>query len=353
MKKDLIIDLSWINTTLSGGGYHSVKNILSCILSNHNIISNYDITIIMRGNFKIKSLKKKIKYIKIPNIYYLNFILRWFILFFLSNKKKKQIYFCPNIYCVLFKFNFKTINIFHDNQWKYYPEYYSYIKILWIKFNIILCLKLGNKVICTSKFIFNEFKSIDKKNKLEQIYIPFKKSYKYKKISKFTKKYILIISSLLPHKNIDIIKNIFLNSNSFKKIDNLVIAGIGSKDKKISIGNKNIFYLNNVSEAEKNWLFKNCEYFLQPSKYEGFGMTLVEAMLEKKIIICSDIKIFREIGQNSLIYVKKYKDPKSWLHTISGLNYKKKISLYKKNFKRVFSFNVISKKYLDIFENIK
>ena len=45
---------------------------------------------------------------------------------------------------------------------------------------------------------------------------------------------------------------------------------------------KNIIFMKNVSDSQKNWLFKNCEYFIQPSKYEGFGMTIVEAMLEKK-----------------------------------------------------------------------
>ena len=69
--------------------------------------------------------------------------------------------------------------------------------------------------------------------------------------------------------------------------------------------------MKNVSEKEKNWLFKNCEFFIQPSKYEGFGMTIVEAILEKKTIICSNLKVFREIGQNKLFYVKNYTSQKA------------------------------------------
>ena len=76
--------------------------------------------------------------------------------------------------------------------------------------------------------------------------------------------------------------------------------------------------------VKKNWLYKNCEFFIQPSKYEGFGMTIIEAILEKKTILCSDINIFREIGFNSLNYVKNYSNKKSWSKTISNLNYKKK-----------------------------
>lgn len=351
MNKELVIDLSWINTKLSGGGYYSVQNILNCILSNNRIVKKYSIILITREEVIDKNLTKKVKYVKLPNVYFLNFIIRWFILFFLSNSKKTQIYLCPNIYCALLKFNFKTINIFHDNQWKYYPEYYSLLKTLWIKVNIFLCAKLNDKIICTSKFIFNEFKYISKLNKLRQIYIPFKKNNKYRKVSGLKKKYVLVFSSLLPHKNINIIENIFLNTDSFKGIKNLVIAGIGGQNKRISLGNKSIIYMSKMSNPEKNWLFKNCEYYLQPSKYEGFGMTLVEAMLEKKIIICSDLKIFREIGKNSLKYVRNYNDEKNWSSIISNVNSKKKKSI-KMNFEKIFSYEKISKQYLNIFENI-
>lgn len=353
MKKQLFIDLSWINIKHSGGAYHSVQNIINSILNNKKILEIYDIVIIARKKFLKKKYSKKIKIIELPSFYFFNFFIRWFILFFLSNNKKKQIYFCPNIYCALFKFNFKTVNVFHDNQWKYYPEYYSFLKIFWIRLNIFFSIKLSDKIICTSKFIFNEFKHLDKKKKLKQIYIPFRKINKYKMISKLNEKYVLIFSSLLPHKNINIIINIFLNSNSFKNINNLVIAGMGGKNKKITSGNKNVIFMKNVTENEKNWLFKHCEYFIHPSKYEGFGMTIVEAMLEKKMIICSDLKIFREIGQNSLTYVKNYSSQKSWLKSISSLNYNRSNKLKRINIKSIFSFKVISDNYFDVFENLK
>ena len=80
-------------------------------------------------------------------------------------------------------------------------------------------------------------------------------------------------------------------------------------------------------------------------------MTLVEAMLEKKIIICSDLKIFREIGKNSLKYVRNYNDEKNWSSIISNVNSKKKKSI-KMNFEKIFSYEKISKQYLNIFENI-
>jgi len=40
------------------------------------------------------------------------------------------------------------------------------------------------------------------------------------------------------------------------------------------------------------------------SLYEGFGLTLLEAMKFKCPVVCSDIPVFREIYQNSCKYVK-------------------------------------------------
>lgn len=352
LKKELLIDLSWISTKSSGGGYHSVQNIVDSILKNKYFLSKYNFKIITRKNIFKKKFSKKVQMIELPNLYFLNFLIRWFILFFLSNQKIKQVYFCPNIYCALFKFNFKTINVFHDNQWKYFPEYYSLLRIFWIKLNIFLCFKLSNKIICTSKFILKEFRNLDKNKKLAQIYIPFSKKNFYKKVPTIKDKYVLLFTSLLPHKNVETITNIFLKTNCFKSITNLVIAGIGGKNKKISSGNKNIIFKKKVSESERNWLYKNCEYFIQPSKYEGFGMTIIEAILEKKTILCSDIKIFREIGHNTLNYVKNYSNQKSWSKNISKLNYKKKNNYRKIDFVKNYSYKVISNKYLNIFENI-
>jgi glycosyltransferase involved in cell wall biosynthesis len=42
-----------------------------------------------------------------------------------------------------------------------------------------------------------------------------------------------------------------------------------------------------------------------PSIDEGFGIPLIEAMRAHIPVICSDIKIFKEIGDDSVVYFKK------------------------------------------------
>ena len=172
-KKKLYIDVSWINLVHSGGGNQAATNILDCIIKNKKITKYFDIILLGRTKFfENKTFPKYIK-INLPNIYILNFIIRWFILIFLSNKKYKQIYFCTNIYSPLIKLNFKVINIFHDNQWKYFPENYSFIKILWIKTNIFFSNNIADKILCISNFTKKEF--LNNKNNLSEYMCPLKK----------------------------------------------------------------------------------------------------------------------------------------------------------------------------------
>ena len=102
MKKELLIDLSWINTKFSGGGYHSVQNIVDSILKNKTFLSKYNFKIILRKNVFKKKFSKKVQIIELPNLYLLNFLIRWFILFFLSNQKNKTSLFLPEyILCII------------------------------------------------------------------------------------------------------------------------------------------------------------------------------------------------------------------------------------------------------------
>ena len=45
--------------------------------------------------------------------------------------------------------------------------------------------------------------------------------------------------------------------------------------------------------------------YVFPSIDEGFGIPLIEALKLKVPVICSDIPIFREIADDSVIYFKK------------------------------------------------
>ena len=335
----------------SGGGNQAAKNILDCIIKNKKIINNFEIYIIARYNFfKNHKLPKNIKKIYIPNIYYLNFLIRWFLLIFLSNKNYDQIYFCTNIYSPIFKLNFKIVNIFYDNQWKYYPQNFSSIRLLWIKLNILLSRVYSDKILCISDFIKNEFSKDDKK--FVRVYIPIKNNNKSLKPKIVKNKFILTISSTLPHKNLEILEKIYLKNPKLNLPKNLIIAGVGGEKKIITKKKKTIIYLGKISESEKKWLLKNCEFYLHPSLYEGLGMTLIESLMQNKKILCSDLSVFRETIGNYPVYVKNPRNIANWKNKIKEIKkYKIKKKLISK-ITRNFSPKIISDQYFDIFQKM-
>lgn len=54
-------------------------------------------------------------------------------------------------------------------------------------------------------------------------------------------------------------------------------------------------YLGYVSDEDKRTLFRNCDSFVFPSRGEGFGIPILEAMAEGKPVIASRLSVFEEI----------------------------------------------------------
>ena len=123
----------------------------------------------------------------------------------------------------------------------------------------------------------------------------------------------------------------------------LIIAGNATTKEEIKYKNKlqNLIYenklnyrvklFNNLNDDEIKWFYKNCELFIFPSTYEGFGIPILEAMVFEKKIILSNISPFREIIRYDRSIFFNPNNPKDIAHKIR-INFKK--STKKKNFYR-------------------
>ena len=60
-----------------------------------------------------------------------------------------------------------------------------------------------------------------------------------------------------------------------------------------------------INKKQAIYYFNNAFTYVFPSIDEGFGIPLIEAMRAHIPVICSDIEIFKEIGNDSVIYFKK------------------------------------------------
>lgn len=69
---------------------------------------------------------------------------------------------------------------------------------------------------------------------------------------------------------------------------------------------QNIVLLGAVSHEEKAWLYKNCEAFIFPSLFEGFGLPVIEALQFGKPVISSRETSLLEIGDEHVAFLDNF-----------------------------------------------
>ncbi|MFV7531588.1 glycosyltransferase family 4 protein [Enterobacter mori] len=111
--------------------------------------------------------------------------------------------------------------------------------------------------------------------------------------------YFLYIGNNRPHKNIDFLKHCFQESKlkyNFKT--KLVLVGHAGESQ------DDILYPGILTDEQIVGLYKNAKAFVFPSKYEGFGLPILEALDNKCPVIASDIPAFREFSNINITYFK-------------------------------------------------
>lgn len=108
-----------------------------------------------------------------------------------------------------------------------------------------------------------------------------------------------------------------------------------------------------VSEAEKIWLYKNCSAFVFPSKNEGFGLPVVEAMSFGKPLVLSRLTSLPEIGGELADYFSDF-EPENMAKIVKE-SINKHTLLKKQELQQrasLFSWNKAAKGYLAIYTNL-
>ena len=144
----------------------------------------------------------------------------------------------------------------------------------------------------------------------------------------------------------------------------LVISGNHQKEygtyiKKIIIENQlenRIFLTGKVSDAEKQFYYKNCSAFLFPSIREGFGLPPIEAMMFKKPVFLAYKTSLPEIGADAAFYWHSFEPETMKDVVIKGLTEfnTNKTTWEEKLYKRAtfFSWEKAAQEYLSVYQEI-
>ena len=201
-------------------------------------------------------------------------------------------------------------------------------------FFLIYALRNSDKIITVSQTVKEEINKIFQNNKTEVIYNPIKfaknnnkeiekKSQKNLNSKLLEKKiFFLSVGAFEKRKNYE---TIIYAAHLLKQMNfefNFCLVGfqtsylkeLQNKIRELKLS-QNMFLFHNISDDDLKYLYKKCFAFIYPSKYEGFGIPLIEAINFDCKIILSDIKVFKEISDGHGVYFN-YESPEDLSHQI-------------------------------------
>lgn len=83
------------------------------------------------------------------------------------------------------------------------------------------------------------------------------------------------------------------------------VAGLKKRAHTLGVAER-LHLLGTVSEADKVWYLSNCKAFLHPSRAEGFGLPVLEAMQFGKPVFLSPLTALPEIGGSAAYYFPSF-----------------------------------------------
>lgn len=197
----------------------------------------------------------------------------------------------------------RSIVTVHDLMFKRVKGFFNtnnflnYLKIKYFDFIVESSLKNADILISISEttqrdildFYHHKSYHIPEHSEINQL---ADKSYLKCKDLDF-KRYYFYCGNSRPHKNLQFIISYF-NANLEKPP--LVLAGKGH------VSSNNVIAVGIVSDAELKSLYEGCIAFIFPSKFEGFGLPILEALRSKTLVIASRISAFLEFDSKNIYF---------------------------------------------------
>ena len=123
-------------------------------------------------------------------------------------------------------------------------------------------------------------------------------------------RYILSLSTIEPRKNLQLLISAYKEMiDEGENLPDLVLAGregwilediVGTIDEKVK---NRIHFTGFIDDDDLAQIYREAELFVFPSKYEGFGLPVIEAMSQGTLVVCSDAASLPEVaGDAGLLF---------------------------------------------------
>jgi len=140
---------------------------------------------------------------------------------------------------------------------------------------------------------------------------------------------------------------------SFRQELFLVIVGNSLSDEENTfIGSKslepNILHFSNLDEDQMRNLYKFCEFVLFMSKFEGFGLPIIEANFHSRLVVHSDLPVLNEVAGGKNISIGENLEEIDWKKTSQTVLNAKSRKQANLHFESNYSFDIFKSKLLNL-----
>lgn len=248
-------------------------------------------------------------------------LVQTFIFHRLYRKYKFDVILFANAEVGLLKYKIPTIVIPHDiqsvsrpeinrNRLRYYMNYFSY-KVSFHNMDRIIAISDVDKQEMEKHYPFA-------KKKIIKIYDPIDISEKEIKHVENKQEYIMTVNIQYEHKNIDTLIRAFSIFSKKNPMYKLYLAGAENEYtnklhelvKQLQLSEKVIF-LGFIDKKELVDYWSKARLYINPSIYEGFGMTSVESIFYGAPTLLSNLAINREVTQGLCAYYNDIQNPRA------------------------------------------
>jgi len=119
--------------------------------------------------------------------------------------------------------------------------------------------------------------------------------------------YVFWLGTFQPRKNVGGLLAAFARLGADDVPHRLVLAGhegwLADHDAALAALGDRVRLLGSVSSADAAALYAGADLFVFPSRHEGFGIPVLEAMAQGTAVVASDIPVLREVGGDAACFV--------------------------------------------------
>jgi glycosyltransferase involved in cell wall biosynthesis len=197
-----------------------------------------------------------------------------------------------------------SVTVFHDLQHRRHPEYFRWFDLPFWRLLLWASARRSRTIIAVSEATREDLVRFYPFSASRIEVIPHGVEPAFFKLGRAIdegERYVLCVSTLHPHKNIDRLIRVYTRC---KRDYKLILAGMrgfhASEVEKLATDDIRITGW--IPRNKLLNLYAGATAFVYPSTFEGFGMPLLEAMAAGLPVACSDIPPLREVAGDAALF---------------------------------------------------